>query len=265
MTEKTSRIQIDRKKHKLQKISWPQHNEQYRQVDLLVPSFLKKEKALDKASSEFEDLLVDVLQFAREVLSVPGPQEIHIVEKKNQDEVGSFFIDEDRYPQMNLSQTWYNSVVQYVSSILTGEREPDDLMEFGENGTKKVFKKATGLLVGYIVSTIGHEMYHARQAYQDPEYYTQTVNGNWPYRFWSKWGEEKENPELAKRGRSSYNNSLGERSATGFSLRFFIEYKKKILSKEDCNRSSVEKLFLVGADETANALKQKIALMREKS
>lgn len=247
-----------RKIHRLQKITWSNYDDQHTQVEFPTFVFVDKEELKIKAIREVDVLLIDVLNFAQDSLHIPGPDEIHVSEQLDFKHIASFSVEEDGSPKLKLSQDWYTAAVRYVLSILSGNYQPDELVEFKEVGETRVFKVVAGLVIAYIISALGHEMYHARQAYQDPEYYEQTVSENWPHNFWSHWAKEKNNPELAARGMDSYISSLGERAASGFALRFVQEYKRKILSKKDQERLIVEKLFLSGADSAVEILKKEI-------
>lgn len=258
MIEDNSSKQINSEKnHKLKKIIWPIHEKQHKEIDFSSIVDLKEVEVKQKSIDEINSFLIDILQFAQTVLSTPGPNALHISAELDIDVIATFSIDDERIPQIDLSKIYYDSIINHISLILSKKYSPNKIVSFGENGEiKEVFKIGVGLVVSQVVSALGHEMYHSRQAHQDYKYYQETAQENWPHLFWRQRAEATNNAELKNHGMDVYKNSLGERSANGFALRFVLEYKKKILAKNDKDRSLIEKLFLSGVDKAIEIFKK---------
>lgn len=243
--------------HKLVGINWPKYEKQGTEVLFPEKPPLSKEEARLKAGDEVENFIIDAHQFMKDVLSVHESNEIEIDGDLDIDHPGSFSVDNNGYPHLKLAKVWFDGAASHVSNILDRSILPDQRVKpDADNGeTEEVkFKTGAGIVISYCIHSLAHEMYHARQAYQDPEYYHRTLSDNWPSNFWSTQSDKN----LRTHGMGVYNSSQGERAANGFALRFIQEYKKRILSKDDGDRSITEKLYLSGVDKLVDITKTEI-------
>jgi hypothetical protein len=239
-------------------ITWPDTKSPEKIINSKVTfpekfSFNKIE-AQTKAEQQVVNFLNDAHQFMRNALSIQNLDKIEVT--KNLEGSGVFRIDEDGSAHLRLSQEWFDTVTSYVSWLLEGKRQPDEKVELQSKPgvlEKMDYGVAVGAAISYITYVLAHEMYHARQAFQDPDYYNETLEENVNASVARGMSQEK-GDYWNKRAERIYNNSQGEKAADGFALRFLREYKKRLMSKNDNDRAAVEKLYLLGVDRLSNDL-----------
>lgn len=224
--------------HSLRKLVWPQVEQSPLEGDLLAPQFpLEKEAAWNKAEAEVVELLRDALGMLEYVLSIPK-QTIELTDMPPESPA-AFYLDEQGEPHVLLSAKMGGEIVGCISAIYTKFVDPATVIE-----SKRV-QDLVGRQIAWCIDCIAHELYHARQAHQDAQYYIETLRENLFINI-AQHFSGKEAETLTALGKKYYEHSAGEKAARAFAVRFILEFRKIVAAKAD--RSTADRLFLLGAE-----------------
>lgn len=250
-----------KRRHTLKKIQWPEivSGQEFVSDPVFTDKYSLDEAAAGlKADKDVKALLEDGLQMLRQVLSVPNFGDY----KVGNDMPGSLAflrLEADGHPILEMSDQMLKFITESESQILRGKRDPEELVEVGEDKNEEIkFKTWAGAGVALALQSLAHEMYHVRQVFQDMKYYKQTEAENRYAR--AILEEAKENPALKRIALGIYHRSEGEHAAEGFSIRFVKEYKKRLLAKKADELSVAEKLYICGVDELVKTVFEDIKL-----
>ena len=242
---------------KLKPILWPKlvvsREQEAREVVFPANLSLEKAAANERAEKEVIQFFNKSTAMMADVLSLPELKELEIetpekIMSANQESMASFGVDDEDFAHIKFSKQYLDIIVSNVSDLLDGKKLPDDIVKTGGKEPEKIkYMIKTGGAISLCIHALAHEMYHARQALQDPDYYDETLREGTKSEALRNMSKEKDDV-WERMGLRIYYDSRGERGANGFATRFLKEFKKKIMLIDDQDRSIVEKLFLSGVD-----------------
>lgn len=186
-------------------------------------------------------LVLDSIAELRTVLSIdkqvrvkmwkakpPLGENLNPLARLNPDDDGNFSIElSGSFLQicLNSIERWEEETLPLAVGEAEFERMPEELL-------KKWAKELPALLLA-----LAHEMYHARQADQDQQYFLRTEHANYVSQMLEKGLLKKGTPD-------PYLTDMGEKSANAFGIRYVKEKIKLIQQK--AIKSPLEEILLLG-------------------